>query len=99
MNLPKFQAGDVLLYEDKDDYEREEYLVLDYDWGKDCYWVRSKTEMLCDFSRLYVEKYFKLIDDVRTPPKAKPVDGACPQCGELGRYRMSVPVCSKHGPY
>lgn len=26
-------------------------------------------------------------------------EGRCPKCGELGRYSMSVPVCSKHGEY
>lgn len=26
-------------------------------------------------------------------------EGRCPKCGELGRYSMSVPICSKHGEY
>lgn len=26
-------------------------------------------------------------------------EGKCPSCGQLGRYSMSVPICSKHGEY
>lgn len=26
-------------------------------------------------------------------------EGKCPQCGELGRYHLSTPICSRHGPY
>lgn len=26
-------------------------------------------------------------------------EGKCPHCGELGRYSMSVAICSKHGNY
>lgn len=26
-------------------------------------------------------------------------EGRCPHCGELGRYHLSVPICSLHGPY
>lgn len=26
-------------------------------------------------------------------------EGKCTSCGELGRYSMSVPICSKHGEY
>lgn len=26
-------------------------------------------------------------------------EGRCPQCGELGRFHLSAPICSKHGVY
>jgi len=26
-------------------------------------------------------------------------EGRCPQCGELGHYHLSTPICKKHGPY
>lgn len=25
--------------------------------------------------------------------------GRCPVCNELGRYHLSTPICSQHGPY
>lgn len=26
-------------------------------------------------------------------------EGLCPYCGQKGRYHLSTPVCSEHGPY
>ena len=26
-------------------------------------------------------------------------EGKCPKCGELGKFMLSAPVCSIHGPY
>jgi hypothetical protein len=54
---------------------------------------------LSEFERLkefFFGKSKSWSDVVVSPHK---LDGRCPLCGELGRYHLSVPVCSEHGPY